>query len=358
MKLSGLSMGPAWTMIADSPTTGVDRQENHEMNETLPICRPRRAVLAMGLVLAGLATSVPALADGYPSKPIKIIVPFTAGSATDTAGRVLASALGPRLGVPIVVENRAGAGGTIGAAGAAAAPADGYTLILTSSSTHSAASALVQKVPYDGAEDFAHIVRIANIPLMLVVRSDAKARTVAALRDASRTQSLNYAYGSATSQIAAATFNSVAGVNAVGVPYKSQPPAVTDLLGGQVDFLFADLSVVKSFISGGRLTGVALSAPARSKEFPAVPTLQELGFKNFDLVVWVGLAAPKDTPREVVQKLAQEAGAVLKDGDTVAKLSASGMEVAPNTLEEHRRFVQEQKRIWTARAQAAGVKPE
>lgn len=328
------------------------------MNFILPICRPRRAALALGLAVTGLVTSSAVHANGYPNKPIKIIVPFTAGSATDTAGRILANALGPRLGVPIVVENKAGAGGTIGTASVATAPADGYTLLLTSSSTNSAASALVQKVPYDGAEDFVHVVRIANIPLMLVVRSDAKAKSVPALRDASKAQSLNYAYGSATSQIAAATFNSVAGVNVVGVPYKSQPPAVTDLLGGQVDFLFADLSVVKSFISGGRLTGVALSAPSRSKEFPSVPTLKELGFKNFDLVVWVGLAVPKGTPREVVQRLAHETTAALKDSETVAKLSGSGMEVAPNTLEEHRRFVQEQKRIWTARAQAAGVKPE
>lgn len=328
------------------------------MRSILPGCASRRAAVVLALACAGLATGTTALAKDYPHKPIKIIVPFTAGSATDTAGRVLGNALSARLGVPVVIENKAGAGGTIGAASAATASADGYTLVLTSSSTHSAASALVQKVPYDGAEDFVHIVRIANIPLMLVVKSDAKAKTLPALRAASKVQSLHYAYGSATSQIAAATFNSVAGVDATGVPYKSQPPAVTDLLGGQVDFLFADLSVVKSFVSAGRLTGVALSAPSRSKEFPNVPTLQELGFKNFDLVVWVGLAGPKGLPREIVQKLAQESTAALKDAETIAKLSAAGMEVAPNTLDEHRLFAQEQKRIWTARAQAAGVKPE
>jgi len=328
------------------------------MRSILPGRAARRAAVVLALACVGLATSTLASAKDYPHKAIKIIVPFTAGSATDTAGRVLANALAARLGVPVVVENKAGAGGTIGAANVAAAPADGYTLVLTSSSTHSAASALVHKVPYDGAEDFVHIVRIANIPLMLVVKSDAKARTLTALRAASKVQSLHYAYGSATSQIAAATFNSVAGVDATGVPYKSQPPAVTDLLGGQVDFLFADLSVVKSFVSAGRLTGVALSAPGRSKEFPHVPTLQELGFKNFDLVVWVGLAGPKGLPHQIVQKLAQESTAALKDAETVAKLSAAGMEVAPNTLEEHRLFAQEQKRIWIARAQAAGVKPE
>lgn len=328
------------------------------MRSILPCRATRRTAVALAVAFAGAVTGPNVLAKDYPTKPIKIIVPFTAGSATDTAGRVLANALSARLGVPVVIENKAGAGGTIGAASAATAPTDGYTLVLTSSSTHSAASALVQKVPYDGTEDFVHIVRIANIPLMLVVKSDAKARTLPALREASKVQSLHYAYGSATSQIAASTFNSVAGVNATGVPYKSQPPAVTDLLGGQVDFLFADLSVVKSFVSAGRLTGVALSAPSRSTEFPNVPTLQELGFKNFDLVVWVGLAGPKGLPREIVQKLALESAAALKDGATVAKLSAAGMEVAPNSLEEHRLFTQEQKRVWTARAQAAGVKPE
>jgi tripartite-type tricarboxylate transporter receptor subunit TctC len=194
--------------------------------------------------------------------------------------------------------------------------------------------------------------------MMLVARPGLKVDSVAALQERSKQQPLSYAYGSAAARIAAATFNALAGVKALGVPYKSQPPAVTDLLGGQVDFLFADLSVVKSFVHSERLRGLAVSAPGRLKEFPNVPTLPELGYRNFDLVVWVGLAAPRGTPAGVIEKLAAEANEVLRDPLTVSKLSAAGMSVSPNSLDEHRKFAAEQKQIWMKRAEAAGVKPE
>ncbi|TYK68279.1 tripartite tricarboxylate transporter substrate binding protein [Comamonas sp. Z3] len=318
----------------------------------------RRLGAVAAFCLAVLSLAAAAQADSYPGRQIKIVVPFTAGSATDTAGRVLAHGLSARLGVPVVIDNKAGAGGTIGSASVAAAAPDGYTLVLTSSSTHSAAGALIAKVPYDGTEDFVHITRIASIPMMLVARPGLKVDSVAALQELSKQQPLSYAYGSAAARIAAATFNALAGVKALGVPYKSQPPAVTDLLGGQVDFLFADLSVVKSFVHSERLRGLAVSAPGRLKEFPNVPTLPELGYRNFDLVVWVGLAAPKGTPASVIAKLAAEAKEVLHDPHTVSKLSAAGMSVSPNSLGEHRKFAVEQKQVWMQRAEAAGVKPE
>lgn len=311
-------------------------------------------------MLALCAASLPgaALADTYPSRPIKIIVPFAPGSATDTVARVIGAAVAPRLNVPVTIENKAGAGGTIGAASVAAAPPDGYTLVMTSSSTHSAATAIVAKVPYDGVEDFVHIARVTSIPLMLVTRPDLNITSVDALKAASAKRPLAYAYGSATSQIAAGTFTSLSGIQALGVPYRSQPPAVTDLLGGQVDFLFGDLSVVKSFVDAKRLTPLALSAPKRSKDFPNVPTLQELGYRNFDLIVWVGLAAPKGTPAPIAERLAKETLAALRLPETAAKLAGVGMDVAPLAGPELQSFVLAQKQSWVARAQAAGVKPE
>lgn len=330
------------------------------LNLTTTRTTGRRLFMAASLSLTTLSLGLCniARADSFPSKPIKIIVPFTAGSATDTAGRVLANGLSARLKVPVVIENKAGAGGTIGSASVATSLADGYTLVLTSSSTHSAAAALVAKVPYDGAEDFVHITRIATIPMMLVTTPSLKAESVKELTQLSKISSLNYAYGSAASQIAAGTLNHLAGVQAMGIPYKSQPPAVTDLLGGQVDYLFADLSVVKSFVDTGRLKGLAVSAPQRLKEFPNTPTLIELGYKNFDLVVWVGLAAPKGVPAEILERLSKEAIEVLNDPGTIEKLSAAGMAVSPNTLAEHRKFTIDQKNVWMSRAESAGVKPE
>jgi tripartite-type tricarboxylate transporter receptor subunit TctC len=321
--------------------------------------RARRRLLAIGAscAVAALCGAAQA-ADTYPDKPITIIVPFSPGSATDTSARILTEKLGPRLNVPIVIENKPGASGTIGSMAAARAHPDGYTLILTSSSTHSATPALFRKLGYDPTGDFIHVVRIATIPMMLVVRADAPYKTVEELIKATQGRPLNYAYGSPTSQIAGATFNTVAKATANGVPYKSQPPAVTDLLGGHVDYLFADLSVVTSFMQAGKLRGLAFTGQSRAQAFPDVPTLAELGYKNFDLVVWVGVAVPAGTPDPVVQRLNREVAAILADPDTVRRFEALGMHVSPNSVAEHQAFAQAQRKVWTQRAVDARIEPQ
>lgn len=323
----------------------------------------RRRLLAAGSlsVLTSLAGALPstALAQGaYPDKPITIVVPFSPGSATDTSARIIAEKLGPRLNVPVVIENKPGASGTIGASFVARAQPDGYTLILTSSSTHSATPALFRKLPFDPTGDFTHVVRIATIPMMLVVREDAPYKSLQELVKATQAKPLNYAYGSPTSQIAGATFNTVAGAAANGVPYKSQPPAVTDLLGGHVDYLFADLSVVTSFMQAGKLRGLAYTGHARAKEFPTVPTLSELGYQKFDLVVWVGVAVPAKTPDAIAQKLNQEVTAILREPDVLQRFESLGMQVSPNTLAEHQAFAQSQRQVWTQRAVDAKIEPQ
>ncbi|CAB3828784.1 Bug family tripartite tricarboxylate transporter substrate binding protein [Achromobacter piechaudii] len=323
----------------------------------------RRRLLAAGslTVLTSLAGALPstALAQGaYPDKPITIVVPFSPGSATDTSARIIAEKLGPRLNVPVVIENKPGASGTIGASFVARAQPDGYTLILTSSSTHSATPALFRKLPFDPTGDFTHVVRIATIPMMLVVREDAPYKSLQELVKATQAKPLNYAYGSPTSQIAGATFNTVAGAAANGVPYKSQPPAVTDLLGGHVDYLFADLSVVTSFMQAGKLRGLAYTGHARAKEFPTVPTLSELGYQKFDLVVWVGVAVPAKTPDAIAQKLNQEVTAILREPDVLQRFESLGMQVSPNTLAEHQAFAQSQRQVWTQRAVDAKIEPQ
>lgn len=327
---------------------------------SLPTSTPSRRTTLASLFagMVALTATFGAAAQDYPNRPIKLIVPFAAGSATDTAARIIGASISTSMGQPVVIDNKAGAGGTIGSSSVATSPADGYTLVMTSSSTHSAASALIQRVPYDGVESFVHIARVTNIPLMLVTRPSLGVNSVKALVDSSKQKQLNYAYGSATSQIAAGTFNSEAKVSALGVPYRSQPPAVADVLSGQVDYMFGDISVVKAFVDTKKLTPLAVSTPARLPAFPTVPTLQEIGFKNFDLVVWVGLAAPKGTPAPIVERLAKETLAALKLPEVAAKLATAGMEVAPLTGEEMRKFAIAQKGAWTARAEAAGVKPE
>lgn len=319
----------------------------------------RRRLLAAGTLAAFAAFAGAAHAQStYPDKPITIVVPFSPGSATDTSARIISEKLGPRLNVPIVIENKPGASGTIGASFAARAQADGYTLILTSSSTHSATPALFRKLPFDPTGDFIHVIRIATIPMMLVVRDDAPYKSAEELVKATQAKPLNYAYGSPTSQIAGATFNTVAGAAAAGVPYKSQPPAVTDLLGGHVDYLFADLSVVTSFMQGGKLRGLAFTGQTRAKDFPDVPTLAELGYRNFDLVVWVGVAAPKGTPDEVVQRVNREVAAVLAEPDVAQRFESLGMQVLPNSVAEHQEFALAQRKVWTQRAVDAKIEPQ
>ncbi len=331
---------------------------------TRPYGAQRRRLLAAGSLtifstLAGALPGTPAFAQpAYPDKPITIVVPFSPGSATDTSARIIAEKLGPRLNVPVVIENKPGASGTIGSSFTARAQPDGYTLILTSSSTHSATPALFRKLPFDPTGDFIHVVRIATIPMMLVVREDAPYKTLQDLVKATQAKPLNYAYGSPTSQIAGATFNTVAGAAANGVPYKSQPPAVTDLLGGHVDYLFADLSVVTSFMQAGKLRGLAYTDQSRAKDFPDVPTLSELGYKNFDLVVWVGVAAPAKTPDAIVQKLNQEVSAILREPDVLKRFDSLGMQVSPNTLAEHQAFAVAQRKVWTQRAVDAKIEPQ
>jgi tripartite-type tricarboxylate transporter receptor subunit TctC len=217
---------------------------------------------------------------------------------------------------------------------------------------------LFRKLPFDPTGDFTHVVRIATIPMMLVVREDAPYKSLQELVKATQAKPLNYAYGSPTSQIAGATFNTVAGAAANGVPYKSQPPAVTDLLGGHVDYLFADLSVVTSFMQAGKLRGLAYTGHERAKEFPSVPTLAELGYQKFDLVVWVGVAVPAKTPDAIVQKLNQEVAAILREPDVLQRFESLGMQVSPNSVAEHQAFAQSQRQVWTQRAIDAKIEPQ
>lgn len=319
-----------------------------------------RWLAAAGLIaLSGATLMGPAQARAdFPEKPITIVVPYSPGSASDTTARILSEKLGPRLGTAVVVENKPGASGTIGSASVARSKADGYTLALVSSSTHSATPALFKNLAYDPIEDFEHVIRMVTIPMMLVVRADSPYRTARELVEATKTKPLNYAYGSSTSQVAGATFNLVAGADANGVPYKSQPPAVTDLLGGHVDYMFADLSVVTQQVASGQLRALAFTDHSRSESFPDVPTLRELGYENFDLVVWVGLAAPAGTPVTIVQRLNAEITEVLRDPAVVERFASLGMKPAPNTVAEHATFTKQQREIWTKRAIAAGIKPQ
>jgi tripartite-type tricarboxylate transporter receptor subunit TctC len=311
------------------------------------------------LIAALVSAPLELAAQGYPDRPVKIIVPFSTGSGGDTVARVVADELRKTLGGSFVVDNRPGASGQIGTELAAKAPADGYTLLQTSSAQNSAGPWLIKKLSYEPIKDFVHIARVITVPFLLVVHPDVPAKTVKEFIDyARKNPDLPYGHGSATSQVASATFSTLAGLKTMNVPYKSQPPAVIDLLAGRIQFMMADLSVVGEQVKAGKLRALAITARSRSAQFPDVPTLAEEGMTDFDLEVWVGIAAPAGTPSDIVNKLNAE---ILKMGqrdDVRQRFQAVGFDLVPNTMPEHAVFLQAQLAAWGKRIKDAGLEPE
>lgn len=316
-----------------------------------------KTLIATLVAMSVMAPSAFAQGDAYPSRPIKLVVPFTAGSASDTAARIVAEEVRHSLGT-IVVDNRPGANGIIGSNYVAKSPADGYTLLLTSSATHSGIEALYKRPGYDPIKDFVHISRIATIPMVLVTRPDAPYKSTVEMSAYGKKNALRYGYGSGSAQIAAATYSQMANVPADAIPYKSQPPAVTDLLGSQIDFMVADTSVVMSFLHGGKLNGLAITSPKRLPELPNVPTMAEAGYKDFDLVVWVGLAAPAGTPGAIVERWNKAVSEAVVRPAVVEKLAKLGMVPAPASTRDFASFTVAQRGIWTSRASKAGVEQQ
>ncbi len=316
----------------------------------------RPAVL---LAAALMTTPMGLSAQGYPDKPVRIIVPFSAGSGGDTVARVVADELRKSLGGTFIVDNKPGASGQIGTDLAAKAPPDGYTLLQTSSAQNSAGPWLVKQLSYDPIKDFVHIARIITVPFLLVVHTDVPAKTVKEfIAYARQNPGLAYGHGSSTSQVASATFSSLAGIKTMNVPYKSQPPAVTDLVGGQVRFMMADLSVVGSQVQAGKLRALAITSRNRSPQFPDVPTLAEQGMTDFDLAVWVGIGAPAGTPVDIVTKLSAEILKMGRRDDVRQRFQTVGFDLVPNTIPDHAVFLQEQLDAWGRRIKDAGLRAE
>lgn len=312
--------------------------------------------------LASVALTLPLTlgAQTYPGdRPVRIIVPFTAGSGSDTVARVAADEFRRSLGGNWVIDNRPGAAGQIGSEAVQKAAADGYTLLLTTSATHSAGPWLTKKSPYDPLKDFVHVGRIVNVPFLLVLHPDLPAKSVAEFVEfARRNPGLAYAYGSATSQVAAATFATIAKIQVLGVPYKSQPPAVTDLIGGQVRFMMADPSVAATHVRAGKLRAIAITARARSAQLPEVPTLAESGMGDFDPEVWLGIGAPAGLPRELAERLNAEIVRMGQRDEVRQRFAAVGMDLATNTLADHAEYTRAQLAAWGKRIKDAGIQPE
>ncbi len=319
--------------------------------------RARQLMTLVTASAAALLSVCGAAWAAFPDKPLRIIVPFTAGSGTDWIGRAVADELTKTLGQPVIVENKAGADGRIGTDFVVKSPADGYTLVITSSATHSANPGLIRNLSYDPVKDFAHVSLLITDPLVFAVHPSV-AGSVAEFINVAKTRKLSFGYGSNSSLVAASTFNKLAKVEALAVPYKSQPQAATDTAGGQVNYLFSDATAIGAFLKGGRLRALAMTGARRSEQLPDVPTLAEQGIEGFDLQVWVGLAAPAGTPAEVMKQLNAEVRKVMTRADVREKFRVAGKTVAPNSIEEQTVLVQRQLEAWSRRIADAGLKAE
>ncbi len=312
------------------------------------------------IFLLALIFQTTALAQSYPNKPVHIVVPFGAGSSTDLLGRLLADELRVSMGGAWVVENKGGAGGLIGAQAVATAAPDGYTLLLSSSATNSAAPGLFKTIPYDPIKGFAHIARIVLYPWVLVVNASLPVKTVAEFNTyvQSRSGQLNFGYGSATAQVAASAYNSLAGLNAVGVSYKSQPPAVMDLLAGNIQYMFTDVGLVASHIQSGKVKALGVTTARSTRALPEIAPIGDNGVPGYELVGWAGLAAPTGTPPEIIKTLASEFNKIMSQARVRDKLISMGTEPAYLDGEQFNSFVISEVDLWTRRLREAGVEKQ
>ncbi len=315
---------------------------------------------AMGVALA--IASHGALAQAYPTKPVRLLVPFPPGGSTDIVARIVSQQVSERLGQQVVIENRGGAGGTIGTALVAKAPADGYTLVLGTTSTHVVAPAVYPKLDYDPIKDFAPVSLLAVTPYLLVVHPDVKARTLKEFIEVARAQpgKLNYASAGtgSTTHIAMEMLKLASTTFMLHIPYNGNGPAGTAVIAGQVEALFGSLPAVLPHAKSGKVRALAVGTPTRSPALPDVPTVAESGYPGFDASLWLAIMAPANTPAAIIERLNKEIVTVIKAPESAAVLAKAGAEPLSSTPAELAAMIREGIPKYVKVVQTAGIKPE
>lgn len=315
------------------------------------------------LVAALLAVSIGvAVAQGYPIKPVRMVVPFPAGGATDIVGRIVAQKLSEALGQQVIVDNRGGAGGTIGSDMVAKSPPDGYTILVATSSTHAIAPSLYGKLGYDPVRDFAPVTLVANATILLAVHPSVPARNVRELIALAKKQPNALSFASSgnggISHLVGEQFKSIAGIQMLHVPYKGDTPALTDLVSGQVSLMFGTAVSFLPYVKSGRLNALAVTNPKRSPIVPDVPTVAESGLPGFEALQWFGIVAPAGTPKEIVARLSGEIVKILRLPDVRERMSGLGAEVVASTPEQFAVFQKADTAKWARVVKESGAKIE
>ena len=320
-----------------------------------------RGVASASFIGALLLATPDAIAQtaNYPNRAITLVLPFAAGSGTDTTTRLIAKELGTALNANTVIDNKAGANGSIAASFVARAPADGYTLFVTTNTTHSANPFLLKTMSYDPIKDFTPIARTGDLPFMLVIHPDIPANSVAELIALAKKEPGKYSYasGSSSAIVSGATFARLAGIDLLHVPYKSSPPALTDVIAGRVSMMFIDVPTGLPHVNAKALKALAVTTKKPSALLPNLPTMDNT-VKGFDITSWQGYLGPANMPKDIVVKLNAEIRKIIERPDIKNQLAERGMEAFSGTPEEFDAFLKEQLVLWEKLIADAGIEKQ
>jgi tripartite-type tricarboxylate transporter receptor subunit TctC len=313
-------------------------------------------------LLAALAScaalSQPALAESYPTKPITIVVGSSAGSTTDGLARAIGQEIAAETKLPVIVDNKAGASGGIAAQAVARAPADGYTLFITTNTTQAANPHLFRKLAYDPVKDFAPVGALVKGYLLLVTHPQVKAQNVAELIATAKKQPLTFGAGSSSARVASELFQQMTQTQLTYVPYKANPPAIIDLVGGQIDMMIVDLTTSLPQVKAGKLKALGVSSPKRSPLVPELPTIAEAGLPGYEISYWNAVYAPAGTPAPVVQRVNELMQRALSTEAVRRFVEQNGMEPFTSTPAELASFQATEYKRWGGVIKAAGIEPE
>ncbi|OZI76147.1 ABC transporter substrate-binding protein [Bordetella genomosp. 2] len=314
----------------------------------------------MRYLFAALLCALPLAAHAYPDKPVRLVVPFPPGSITDVVARTLAEGIGPRLGQPIVIENRAGANGIVGTVAASRAEPDGYTLFMVGVSTGASNVSAFKSLPYDPRTDFTPIGAVAEAPFMLVASNALQVRDLQGLLAYGKANpgKLTYGYGSGSAQLCGAQVVSMGGFSAVPVAYRGVPQAMTDLIGGTIDFTIADMVNGMQQAQAGRVVALGVTSRQRSPLAPDIPSLAEAGLPDYDLNVWFGMAGPAGMPGAIVQQINAALGEALADPGLRRQFAASGLTPMPSTPQAFGQLIHADIDKWGRVFRDAGLTPQ
>jgi len=328
--------------------------------ESLPRRSPMNTIRRCLLWSVMACATLPAMAQHFPDRPIKMIVPFSAGSATDVLTRLIGAKLAEALGQQVVVDNKPGASGIIAATAAARSPADGYTLFSTSNTTQAANPSLFVTLPYDPVKDFVPVAPLATAANLLVVSPSLGISTVKELIQLARSRpgKLSFAAGSSLSRVNGELFKSMAGIDIVPIAYKSNPQGVTDLLGGHVQLMFTDTVTALPHVKDGKLKALGVGSAKRSALLPDVPTVAEAGVPGYELTGWLAVFAPAGTPEALVSRLHEEISRIMALPEVRERLRQLGLDPMSGTPDQLGSLVRSEIPKWARIIKDAGIKPE